>query len=207
MRFWDLLRLAGDDPVFESSLLLTGATSAANAHLQVSRWVKAGKIVQVRRGLYALKVPYAKVAPHPFLVANRLCRPSYVSLQSALAWHGMIPEYVPAVVSVTSGRPREYRTALGDYLYRHVKTPRFHGYRRIEVQQGQFAFVASPEKALLDLVHLTPGADGWPYLRELRLQNLASLDPERLRRMVKDSGGPKLERAAERLVELRKEEA
>ena len=161
----------------------------------------------MRRGLYALNVPYVKVAPHPFLVANRLCQPSYVSLQSALAWHGMIPEHVPAVVSVTSGRPREYRTALGDYLYRHVKTPRFHGYRRIEVQRGQFAFVASPEKALLDLIHLTPRADGWPYLRELRLQNLASLDPKRLRRMAKDSGGPKLERAAERLVELRKEEA
>lgn len=185
---------------------MAGAVSPGKIRLQISRWVKAGKLISLRRGLYALAQPYAKASPHPFLVANRLCRPSYVSLQSALAWYGMIPEYVPAVTSVTSGRPRPCRLSLGDFLFRHVKTPEFRGYRRIEVQPGQFAFVACPEKALLDLIHLTPGADTWPYLQELRLQNLSELSPRSLQRMAADWDSPKLLRAAKLIVELRKEE-
>jgi len=207
MKLQDLLRLVGEEPVFASSLLLAGAVSPAATQLQLGRWVKAGKLTQLRRGWYALAEPYAKASPHPFLVANRICRPSYVSLQSALAWHGLIPEYVPVVTSVTTGRPRQWRTALGDYLYRHVKTAAFCGYRRVEVQPGGFAFVASPEKCLLDLIHLTPGADAWPYLRELRLQNLTTLDAAAMTQLAHDWGSPKLQRAAARLRELREQEA
>jgi predicted transcriptional regulator of viral defense system len=207
MNMDQLLRLVGTEPVFESSLLLAGRVAPPVVQLQLSRWVKAGKLVQLRRGLYALAEPYAKTAPHPFLVANRLCRPSYVSLQSALAWHGLIPEHVPAVTSMTSGRPRACRTGLGDYRFRHIKTAEFRGYRRIEVQPGQFAFVACPEKSLLDLLHLTPGADAESYLRELRLQNLAALDVATLRRMAQRWGSAKLRRAAERVAALKQEAA
>ena len=206
MKFEALLELVAAEPMFESGLLMTGAVSPGKIRLQISRWVKAGKLISLRRGLYALAQPYAKASPHPFLVANRLCRPSYVSLQSALAWYGMIPEYVPAVTSITSGRPRPCRLPLGDFLFRHVKTPEFRGYRRIEVQPGQFAFVACREKALLDLIHLTPGADTRPYLMELRLQNLSGLSPRSLQRMAADWGSPKLLRAAKQIIELRKEE-
>jgi predicted transcriptional regulator of viral defense system len=66
---------------------------------QISRWVKVGRLHQLRRGLYALAPPYQKIVPHPFLVANRLVQGSYVSLQSALAHYGMIPEYVPVTYS------------------------------------------------------------------------------------------------------------
>ncbi|PIX48989.1 MAG: hypothetical protein COZ57_04435, partial [Armatimonadetes bacterium CG_4_8_14_3_um_filter_66_20] len=60
----------------------------------------------------------------------------------------------------------------------------------------QFAFVASPEKALLDLVHLTPGADSPDYLRELRLQNADAMNPRMLQELAERSGRPKLVRAA-----------
>jgi predicted transcriptional regulator of viral defense system len=206
MNFRALLDLVAGEPVFCSGLLMGGAGSRAQVHLQLSRWVKAGKLIQLRRGLYALAKPYARELPHPFLVANRLCEASYVSLQSALAWYGMIPEFVPVVTSVTSGRPRECRTALGDFLFRHVRAPEFRGYRRVEVQQGQFAFVASPEKCLLDLIHLTAGADARSYLRELRLQNLTQLDPDSLLDMAAEWDRPKVLRAAERITELREEE-
>jgi len=207
MKFDAVAGLVGDEPVFESSLLMAGAVSPADVHMQLSRWVQAGRLVQLRRGLYALAEPYAKTPPHPFLAANRVCRPSYVSLQSGLAWYGMIPEHVPAVTSVTTGRPRECRTALGDFVFRHVKMSAFEGYRRIEVQQGQSAFVATPEKCLLDLIHLTPGADAWAYLRELRLQNLSALSLTTLRRIARNWGSPKLLRAVEHIAELKKEDA
>jgi len=60
---------------------------------------------------------------------------------------------------------------------------------------GQMAFLAIPEKALLDLIYLTPGADSREYLRELRLQNLDHLDWQALAQIAEKSRRPKLIRA------------
>jgi len=85
MEFSQLLEIVGDEPVFESGLLLAGEVDPSDVRRQLSRWMQTGRITQLRRELYALAPPYQKVKPHPFLVANRLVRGSYVSLQSALA--------------------------------------------------------------------------------------------------------------------------
>jgi predicted transcriptional regulator of viral defense system len=196
MKFERLLTVASDVPVFESGLLMTYGTSPVDVRKQLARWTKDGKIIQIRRGLYALAEPYRKITPVPFLVANRLRQPSYVSLQSALAHYGMIPEYVPAVTSVTTGRPGHVRTPYGRYIYRHIKKSFFHGFREIEIGEKQSAFVATPEKGLLDLVHLTPHGDSEAYLDELRLQNLEILDIDSLVETAERSGSPKLARAA-----------
>lgn len=207
MEFTELLEIVGDEPVFETGLLLAGDVDPANVRRQLSRWTASGWIYQLRRGVYALAPPYQKVSPHPFVVANALVDGSYVSLQAALAYYGLIPEHTPTVTSVTTGRPGRWETPLGVYVFRHVKTPWFHGYRRLEVSEGQRAFVATPEKALLDLVYLEPGADQLAYLSELRLQALDRLDLERLHRLAQESGSPKLQRAAESVAALAQAEA
>ena len=196
MKWESLLALVGNEPVFPSALLLAGRVSVAQVRLQLSRWVKAGRLLQLRRGLYALAPAWRKVDPHPFLVANRLQRGSYVSLQSALAYHGAIPEYVPVVTSVGPGRRETLRNPLGAFQFNHLAGGLLFGYGRTEVCPGQFAFIASREKALLDLVHLTPGADSPDYLRELRLQHAAAMDMQLMRGLAERSGKPKLARAA-----------
>ena len=103
----------GDEPVFDAGLLLAGEVDPADVRRQLSRWTAAGRLYQVRRGLYALAPPFQKVRPHPFLVANRLVQGSYVSCQSALAHYGLIPEYVPVVTSVAAARPGRWETPLG----------------------------------------------------------------------------------------------
>ena len=192
----------------EADLLLTnGRVDPADVRRQLSRWTRAGQVIQLRRGVYTLAPPYRKTAPHPFVVANALVRASYVSLQAALAHYGMIPEYTPVVTCVTTGRPRRWRTSLGDYEFRHVKAAWFHGYRRLEVDAGQHAFVATPEKALLDLVHLQPGADAPAYLESLRLQALEQLDLGRLDDLAAAGDSPKLRRAARSIAALASAEA
>jgi predicted transcriptional regulator of viral defense system len=206
MEFEELLQLVAAEPLFETGLLLAGDVDPAAVRKQLSRWTAAGRIYQLRRGLYALAPPYQAVAPHPFLVANRLLQPSYVSLQAALAHYGLIPEYVAVVTSVTSRRPGAWETPLGRYAFRHLKQSRFFGYHRLQVADGQHAFVATPEKALLDLIYLEPGADDPMYLAELRLQNLERLDLDRLRQQVKRAESPKLARAAQVIRSLAEEE-
>ena len=202
MEFLHLLEIVGDEPVFETGLLLAGDVNPANVRRQLSRWTQAGRVHQLRRGLYALAPPFQKVKPHPFLVANRLVRGSYVSLQSALAHHGLIPEAVPVTTSVTTLRPARWETSLGDYEYRHVKTELLFGYQLIDLGDDQQALVATPEKALLDLVHLQARGDTLEYLQQLRLQNLERLDLQQLQSQAARAVSPKLCRAADRVGEL-----
>jgi predicted transcriptional regulator of viral defense system len=202
MKWKTLLDTVGEEPLFHASLLQTGSIPVARLRLQLSRWVAAGRLLQLRRGVYTIAAPYRKVDPHPFLIANVLRKNSYVSLQSALAHHGLIPEHVPVVTSVTTARPEHLRTPMGSYLFKHVKMAFFFGYRQVNVARLQQARVATPEKALLDLVYLTPGAASPAYLQELRLQNLEVFDPERLTAMASRMGKPKIALAARRIIEL-----
>ena len=202
MKFGELLRVVGAEPVFEAGLLLAGDVDPRDVRRQLCRWVEAGRILRLRRGLYALASPFRKVKPHPFLVANRLMPGSYVSLQSALAHRGLIPEFVPVTTSVGPGRPRRWETPLGSYDFRHLRDDLVVGFELEEVGGGQRVFLATPEKALLDLVYLTPNGDSPEYLAELRLQNLEILSCDDLRRMAELAGKPKLRRAARRIVRL-----
>ena len=70
MEFARLIELVGEEPVFETGLLLAGDVDPNDVRRQLSRWVKAGRLYRLRRGLYALAPPFQKVQPHPFLVAN-----------------------------------------------------------------------------------------------------------------------------------------
>jgi predicted transcriptional regulator of viral defense system len=207
MEFAELVEVVRDEPVFETGLLLAGNVSPADVQRQLSRWHAAGQIYQLRRGVYALAPPFQKIKPHPFTVANHLAHGSYVSCQSALAYYDLIPEYTPVTTSVTPGRAGQWDTPLGSFTYRRIQIKLVHGYRLIEVGGGQSAFVATPEKALLDLVYLQPGGDAPDYLCELRLQNLDRLNLAELDRLAVRIGSPKLRRAAAHVQDLAQAEA
>jgi hypothetical protein len=199
MKWGALLEIIGDEPVFHSSLLLAGSPNPVDLGRQLSRWVKSRKLLQLRRGLYSLAEPHRKNPAHPFLVANRLKRASYVSLQSALEHHHLIPEYVPTITSITTGRPETLSTPLGNYVFKHIKKNLFFGYRLVDLGIGQSAFVAGPEKALLDLLYLTPASDDFNYLKELRLQNTQNLSLGLLLEQALSFGSQKLLRAVQKI--------
>ncbi len=206
MDFTELLTIAGDEPVFETGLLLAGDSNPLEIRHQLSRWKQAGKIYQLRRGLYCLAPPFHKVNPHRFLIANRMLPASYISLQSALAYYGMIPEHVPVTTSVTTSRQAHWETPVGVFDFRHIQVDFFDGYRLIDLGGKQRAFIARPEKALLDLIYLEPGGDTLNYLAELRLSNLNQLDSVILMRLAGRIKKPKLIRAVKRIKELAGEE-
>jgi hypothetical protein len=207
MDFKNFLKLVGDEPTFDSSLLMAGDVDPAEVRLQLSRWTAAGKIHQVRRGLYSLAPPYQKIKPHPFVIANKMLRASYVSCQSALAFYGLIPEYVPVTVSVTTTHPGRKETSLGVFEFHHIIPQLFHGYRLTDLGSGQQAFVAVPEKALLDLAYLQPGSASPAYLQELRLQNLGRLNLDELNHQAETFSSPKLLRVVKNVTVLIRAEA
>ena len=201
MKFHELVRVVADEPVFETGMLLAGKVDAVNLRRQLSRWTRAGRLLQLRRGLYALAPPWQRIKPHPFLIANRLGPGSYVSGLSALAFAQAIPEYVAEVTSCTGGRPRTHLTPLGRFSFRHLKAGLRFGYRQVTLGGGQTAFMATPEKALLDLIYLQPGGDDPAFLEELRL-NLDVLQSNLLDDFAQRCGVPRLVRAARRIGKL-----
>jgi predicted transcriptional regulator of viral defense system len=202
MVFEELLEQLGREPVFETGFLLAGPQDPAYIQRQLAEWVATGKLFQLRRGLYTPAPPYQKVPPHPFLIANRLVPGSYVSLQAALAYRDLIPEHVAAVTSVTARRPGRWPTPFGEMSYRVIRREYIFGYERIMVTPEQAAFVATPEKALLDLIYLQPGGDDRAYLESLRLQNMERIDLSKLTALADRMAKPKLHRAARIINEL-----
>ena len=201
MKFHEAVDIVSDEPLFETGLLLAGDVDPADIRRQLSRWNRSGRIHQLRRGLYVLAPPWRKQHPHPFLVANRLAPGSYVSGLSALAFAGAIPEYVAETTSVTAGRPGLRTTPLGRFSFRHLKGALMFGYRRVALGNAQSAFVAEPEKAILDIVHLHPGGDHRSYVEELRL-DLHALRLGRLEAFAAIAATPKLARAARVLRDM-----
>ena len=206
MKFTHLIEIVGDEPIFETGILLSGAIDPADVRRQLSRWTQTGKLYKLRRGLYALAPPFQKIKPHPYVIANRMVRASYVSLQSALAHYSLIPEAVALTTSVTTARLGRWKTPLGVYEYRHIKRELLFAYRLTDLGGGQQAFLAEPEKALLDLIYLQPGGDTIAYLKELRLQNLDQLDLDELHRYAERIRSPKLCRTAASVEKLAKDE-
>ncbi|HDZ69315.1 MAG TPA: hypothetical protein ENH43_02730 [Phycisphaerales bacterium] len=194
MKFVNLLEKVSVLPVFTVRFLAAGG-NLAQIRLQINRWVKDGRIIKLHKGLYTLAEPYRKVTSEPFCIANSLKQASYVSLHSALSWYAMIPEFVPAVTSITTGRPQTIETPLGRFEFRHVSKKYFWGYQQVELKFGQTAFIAYPEKALLDLIYLTPGGDEIAFIEELRLQNFEQINRAVLREFVERFQSPKLNRA------------
>lgn len=207
MRFVELLEIVGDSPLFDPSLLVTGDVVPEDLASQLSRWVASGRLVRLRRGLYVVADPYASRRPHPFEIANALVGPSYVSMEYALSWYGIAPEAVFTVTSVTTGRTGVHETPFGRFAYRHVHPSFLWGYDLVATAPGPdalqpHAYVARPEKALLDLLYFRKGAADWALLEELRLDITGRLDPGKLADMARKAGKPRLVRAVSIVAEI-----
>jgi hypothetical protein len=124
----------------------------------VNRALKAGELIRLRRGLYVLADRFRRAPVHPYALAQRIEPGSYVSLESALSWHGWIPEAVQTITSILPGRKRrEYRhERFGVFTYRPLAIQRgaFLEQVRREQADGQSFLLAGPMRALMDLVCL-----------------------------------------------------
>lgn len=125
---------------------------------KISELVKKGKLVSIRRGLYIFGKETDLPAPAPFLIANHLRGPSYVSLETALSHWGLIPEKVYEITSVTMKTSKKYKTPVGRFSYHFLPAPYYSfGIESVQLTTKQTVLIASREKAVCDKVILTSG--------------------------------------------------
>jgi len=134
----------------------------------LSRWEKKGYIIRLRQGYFAFP-EYKSKADYALYFANRIYRPSYISLHSALSFYGMIPEAVVQISSVTSLKTAYFVNEFGEYSYKTIKEDLMFGYDLKPMADGRTMQFATPEKALLDLLYLYPFYNTGKELEDLRL--------------------------------------
>ena len=125
---------------------------------KIHELVKQEILILVKRGIYIPGPKLNIINPEPFLIANQLLGPSYISLDTALSHWGLIPERVYEISSVTANKSKTYKTPIGRFSYTHMRFPYYSfGIQQVELAQNQIALIASPEKALCDKIITTSG--------------------------------------------------
>ena len=119
---------------------------------RLNEWQKKGYIRKIIRGYYYFSDQEYR-EQELFYVANKIFKPSYISMETALSWHNLIPEAVYGITSVATRRTRTFKTPLASFFYRTVSPSLFFGYRLELVQNAHYA-IAEKEKAVLDYCYL-----------------------------------------------------
>jgi len=197
MKWIDLLKITSNNPVFNTGFL-SSMEDPKYIRVQLNRWINQKKIIKLKKGHYMINKPYINEFPWKFHIANFLNQPSYISLESALGFYSLIPEYIPSITSITTGRSGKITNLLGTFIYRHVKGSLFFGYTKIKMKEE--AFIAEKEKALIDLFYFNKISK--EYIKELRLQNLDTIDFEKLEIYAKKTGKKKILYAVSLLKEF-----
>jgi predicted transcriptional regulator of viral defense system len=124
-------------------------------HGLIKRAMSAGEILKIRRGLYCLAPEFQKKPISVYGLAQRIYGPSYISMETALSYHGWIPEKVYACTCASFGNSKDFETPLGVFSYKRVPQHTFfHGVERCGDENGNVIFMASPAKALVDYLYI-----------------------------------------------------
>lgn len=198
----DIRREAGRD-VVDYQQVVSMLHDYAKPRDRIRTWLARGDLVRVRKGLYVVGEPYRRGLVGREQLANLVYGPSYVSLDYALGYYGLIPERVEEMTSVTTGKARTFRTPFGAFTYRPLPTSRY-AVGMTLAGEGEARFmIASPEKALVDKVWCDKRlksarvADFEAYLFEdLRIDaaSLAGLDAMALRTIAGVFASRKIDR-------------
>jgi len=177
---------------------------------QLTRWQKRGLILRLKRGVYILSPAYSAVYSNPLYIANQLYFPSYVSLEFALSFYGLIPEKVYDVTSVTTKKTAHFRNKLGTFTYRHILPKAFRGFKAATDSSGINYFIAEPEKAMVDLLYLNikPGKVNWEgvFSEHYRFQNLEGVSQKKIFEFAKFFESRRLDDAAKKFCEFKENE-
>ena len=178
------------------------------SQMNLTHWLKQGYIVRLRRGWFSFP-EFGKNPDFVRLAANKIYKPSYISLQYALAFYGMIPETVVQLTCVASLKTASFENGWGQFVYQNLKPSLFFGYAPYPIEHpsanGQYFLMATPEKALLDFLYLNPFYKTQDDFEALRLDEdfmTDSLDRERMDAYLRKFANKALDKRVASLLRL-----
>lgn len=152
----NILTILGNIPV-TSSVIASLFPEVKTKSAKIAQLEKAGEIIRLRRNLFVVNPEETNQPLSSGLIANHLLAPSYVSMQTALRYYGLIPEAVYTIQSMTFKAAKEFNTPVGNFCYYHISREAYPiGITQIKERNGVY-IMATPEKALCDLIANLPG--------------------------------------------------
>jgi len=181
----DDLRRRVEGEEFDYQTLLDSLKQYERPRDKITSLLRQGAIIRVKKGIYVFGPKYSRRPFSREILANMIYGPSCISLDFALHYHGLIPERVEAVTSVTSGRGRRFVTPVGLFIYRHIPPEVFPvGIDQIQLEGGRSFLMAVPEKALADKIQDERGTGirSQDDMRRYLMQNLR-IDAESIEKL------------------------
>jgi predicted transcriptional regulator of viral defense system len=134
---------------------------------RLNEWQKKGYIGKIIRRFYYFKdIDINEI--FLFVIANKIYSPSYISLECALSYYGIIPEKTFLITSITTKKTYNFKTSIGNFSYRKIKKELFFGYELKKINNQSF-LIATPEKALADYFYLNPKNSSKEHIYEMRI--------------------------------------
>jgi len=170
----------------------------------LSRWVAKNYLIKLRNGFYMFR-ELSDTPNISYFVSNRIYLPSYISLQTALAFYGLIPEAIINITAISTRKTTIFTNEIGSFTYRSLVEKLFTGFDYKPFLKGRTILMAKPEKALLDLLYLNAYYNSEKDMLELRLDNdmlKETLDVNSLLKMLINYENKSLERRVGLLLKL-----
>ncbi len=150
-------RIAGEE--FDFQVLMDSLREYEKPRDRITELLRRKEIIRVKKGIYVFGEDYARRPASKEILANMIYGPSYISLDYALSYYGLIPERVEAITSVTIKRSRRFSTPIGFFIYRGIPIKAYQtGIDQITLEDGRSFLIAAPEKALCDKIDQDRGS-------------------------------------------------
>jgi len=151
MNFTEFKLLMFNKPFFTSKDLSGVEKLKPTLKLQLHKWIKQNKIIRLKKGVYTLNETDRKAELSPFLLANELYSPSYLSLEFALSYYNLIPEAVNVFTSITTNKTKTIKNIYGTFYYNSIKKEYFWGFHNIKLKSNISFLLPYLKKQLLIL--------------------------------------------------------
>jgi len=197
-------------PVISGTHIFNITEKPQTLKAQLKGWQEKGLIIKLKRGLYILNERDRKIHPSRPFLANTLYSPSYVSTTYAFGYYNLIPEKVEDITSITTKKTAKFTNPFGTFIFQHIKTDLFFGFKEVEDENGFPVLIAEPEKAMLDFIYLNlqdfKGKDKDVFSLSYRFQNLNILKKKKLMGFAKKYESKEILNVVKNLCLFMKEE-
>lgn len=168
MDFYEFTKKIKNYPVFTASEAKSIFFDQKNIIIQIAFWLKKGYLKKVKSGVYVLSEIENEI--NPMILAGKIYDPSYLSMEFALNYYGIIPDIPGTFTSITSRTTKYFKTSFGNFTYQKVKPSFFFGYETFTEKNVSFN-IATPEKALVDYLYMNKNKvkDDPDFWREMRI--------------------------------------
>ncbi len=204
MKYGEFRQLVKNYPVFSSKLFDHLTENVPLLRRQVTDWVKKGAIIQLKRGLYSLKDEDRQTGLSRYFLAGQIYSPSYIGLETALSYYGIIPEAVHAVTSITTKKTQVFKNHFGQFIYHHIKQENYGDYLKQQDEFGYTFYIASIEQAIVEFLYFRLRGikqfDDDVFEKSFRFQNIETVNIQKLQVIAERFKKKKLDRAITLLI-------